>query len=280
MGERVLEKLILDNGQSIAFEKISPVVEGSWKDNSLKPYIIFIHEGLGSMAMWKGFPMALCRRLNWPGIIYDRQGYGLSSPLSGKRTLHYLHGYALVELPGIIERLVPAGRPFFIVGHSDGGTIGLIYASEQNPGLRGVITEAAHIFVEPVTIEGIKAAVEIFEERLLEPLSKYHGDKTRDIFNAWWEIWLAPHFRYWNIEYLLPSIHCPVMAIQGVDDVYGTSAQVDGIVNGVSNGGVKVMIEKCGHSPHLEQRQVVLGKMADFMTEHMDGIIAWEPNNI
>ncbi|SLM29086.1 Alpha/beta hydrolase fold protein [Desulfamplus magnetovallimortis] len=260
-----IKRVILKNGQSIAYQIIEPKSASSDEEDT--PYLIFLHEGLGCMAMWKDFPHALCNRLKWPGVIYDRQGYGLSNHITKPRTINYLHEYALMELPEIIDLIIPPQKDFFIVGHSDGGSIGLIYASEQNARLKGVITEAAHVFVEPETIRGIEEALKAFEKGALGSLTKYHGEKTEKTFHAWSDTWLSPHFKYWNIEYLLPSIISPVMAIQGVNDQYGTAAQVDTIVNKVSGKSVKTMVKKCGHAPHIQQKNEVLNIMTSFLYE-------------
>lgn len=253
-----MKQLTLSNGATIAYEPI----DGSPK----MPWLIFLHEGLGSMAMWKGFPQALCQRLGWPGLMFDRQGYGHSSPLSKQRTIHYLHDDALRELPEVIEKILPPDQPFFLVGHSDGGSIALIYAAEKPHRLKGVITEAAHIFVEPETIEGIRKVVARVDQGILKALEKYHGGKSREIFYAWADTWLSPHFKYWNIEYLLPSIVVPMMVMQGEADEYATMAQVEGIVTKASGPTIPVSIADCGHAPHLEHRDEMIRQMADFLS--------------
>ena len=252
-----MKQLTLKNGATIAYDSI----EGEHE----KPWLIFLHEGLGSMTMWKGFPEALCHHLGWPGLMYDRQGHGHSSPLSRQRTLHYLHEYALQELPEVIDKILPVYHPYFLIGHSDGGSIALIHASEQPQNLKGIIIEAAHIFVEPETTHGIALAVEKVQQGTLHALQKYHGDKTDEIFYAWAHTWLSPHFRYWNIEYLLPSILVPVMVMQGETDQYATMAQLKGIVDNISGQVIKSIIPKCGHAPHLEHQDEVIQQMAEFL---------------
>jgi pimeloyl-ACP methyl ester carboxylesterase len=219
--------------------------------------------------MWRDFPDDLCKKTGCAGLLYDRLGYGKSSMLVKSRTVHYMHEYALNELPEVLARLVP-GRRFFLIGHSDGASIGLIYAAENNPMLLGLITEAAHVFVERETLEGIKAAVDDFNVGKFEPLFKYHGDKTEFIFKAWHEIWLSNRFGSWNIEYLLPSINCPCLVIQGIDDQYGTPAQVYSIVSKTSGRARMKMVANCGHSPHRESADAVICLMIDFI-EHTIG---------
>ena len=232
-----------------------------------KPCLVFLHEGLGSTAMWKDFPQRLCQATGCPGLVYDRLGYGRSSPLSAPRSVHYLHHYALTELPQVLAALLP-GQPYFLVGHSDGGSIALLHAAEQPAGLRGIVTEAAHVFVEDVTLAGIEAANVAFAAGKLHGLAKYHGDKTGGIFKAWADTWLSSGFKHWNIEYLLPSIACPALVLQGIDDQYGTPAQVQSIVSKASQAQA-AMVAQCGHAPHHEQKEVVLQRMHTFLASQM-----------
>ncbi len=228
------------------------------------PVLVFLHEGLGCREMWKDFPERLCRRTGCPGLVYDRLGYGRSSPSRSTRTIHYLHEYALFELPFLLEQSIP-GRPYILIGHSDGGSISLIHAAERPVNLKGIITEAAHVFVEPLTVSGIRDANKAFTDGRLAGLSRYHGDKTENIFRSWSDTWLSRSFRTWNIEYLLPSIRCPVLVIQGQDDHYGTRRQVDAIVSGVSGIAETVMVADCGHSPHRECPEIVAAAMSLFI---------------
>ena len=231
-----------------------------------KPYLIFLHEGLGCTAMWKTFPKLLCEATGCPGLIYDRLGYGKSSVLSQQRTVHYMHDYALQELPLLLEKVIP-NTSFILVGHSDGGSISLIYAAEQPEFLKGVITEAAHVFVEQETIKGIEKADEAWEQGKLGGLAKYHGEKTESSFKAWSDTWLSSWFKYWNIEYLLPSIEVPLLVMQGYDDQYGTEDQVDSICSKSAGDATPAMLKDCAHTPHLEAGDKVLEKMAAFVKE-------------
>ncbi len=228
-----------------------------------KPLLVFLHEGLGSIRMWKKFPQALCEATGCAGLLYERQGYGLSSPQPAQRSIHYLHQAALVELPAVIERLAP-GREHIVVGHSDGGSIALIYAAARPRGLRGVVSAAAHVFVEGVTIEGIRTVLAEQGEGMMRALARYHGDKAEAVLSSWADTWLAPWFRQWNIEYLLPAIACPLLAMQGSDDHYGSSAQLDAIERGTP-GARQLTLPDCGHSPHLEQPDATLRAMAGFI---------------
>ncbi len=229
-----------------------------------KPCLVFLHEGLGCTAMWKDFPDRLCRMVNCSGLVYDRTGYGNSSPLCRTRTIHYLHDYALKELPEILERTIP-GKPFILIGHSDGGSISLIFGAEKPALLKAIITEAAHVFVEPETLRGILAAVGAYEKGHFRGLAKYHGAKTDALFRAWADTWRSEWFKFWNIEYVLPSIACPLLVLQGSQDQYGTERQVETIVAKSSGQTTSVLIDKCGHAPHQEQPEKVLQILAEYI---------------
>jgi pimeloyl-ACP methyl ester carboxylesterase len=230
-----------------------------------KPALVFLHEGLGCTAMWKDFPARLCALTGCEGLVYDRRGYGKSSALRGARSIHYLHQYALDELPRVLGLLLD-GRPHVLVGHSDGGSIALIHAAGQPQGLLGVVTEAAHVFVEDVTLAGIREARLAFDAGKLWGLARYHGNKTEQIFNAWADTWLRPAFSRWNIEYLLASVACPVLALQGSGDQYGSGAQLDAIES-QAPAARKLLVPDCGHTPHLEQPEAVLAAIGAFLKE-------------
>lgn len=247
--------LELDAGAQLYYE----LIDG----DPQAPALVFLHEGLGCAAMWKDFPARLSQATGRQGLVYDRRGYGLSSPLVAGRGIHYLHEYALIELPQVLARLLP-GREHIVIGHSDGGSIALIYAAGQPAGLRGVLTEAAHVLVEAETLEGVRVARDAFGAGKLRGLRRYHGDKTVQIFGAWADTWLRPEFSHWDIGYLLPAISCPVLAVQGSDDQYGTQAQLDAIAGRVPNGR-QLMVPACGHTPHQEQPEVLLRLMTEFV---------------
>lgn len=233
------------------------------------PWLIFLHEGLGSMQKLHDFPDNLCQITGCSGLLFDRQGHGLSDPLKAPRTIHYLHQHALVELPQVIHSILK-DQAYFVLGHSDGGSIALLHAAEQPSGLLGVITEAAHVFNEDETRQGIHQAESAYRAGKLERLRQYHGDKTDSLFYAWADTWRAPGFASWNIEYALPAIDCPVLAIQGQDDAYGTPEQLTRIRRGTLNSAETWLISDCGHTPHREQTELVLQRMAAFISTHME----------
>lgn len=248
--------LKLSDDRSIHYRRIDGDSHG--------PCLVFLHEGLGCDAMWRDFPDRLCGRTGLPGLVYDRRGYGRSSALSGERTIHYLHKYALEELPAVIAAGIP-GKPYFLIGHSDGASISLIAAADRPPLLRGIVAEAPHILVEPETAAGVRKADEAFDRGKLDGLRKYHGEKTAAMFKAWAHTWMDEKFRRWNILYLLPYITCPVLVIQGREDHYGTAGQVDPIVEASSGPAEAFWLDDCGHAPHLEHPEKVIVRISEFI---------------
>ena len=236
------------------------------KGNEKNCCLVFLHEGLGCTKMLNDFPQRLCRKTQCPGLVYDRIGYGQSSPLKKDRTVHYLHDYALRELPNVIEAVIPE-RAFILIGHSDGGSISLLFGAENPPDLKGIVTEAAHVFVDTVTLDGIRLADKAFKRGKFKGLAKYHGDKTEQLFKAWSDTWQRESFGFWNIEYALPSVQCPLLVIQGVDDQYGTEEQVNSIVSKSSGGAEAFFVKDCGHAPHLDQAEAVLDRISGFVGE-------------
>jgi pimeloyl-ACP methyl ester carboxylesterase len=158
-----------------------------------------------------------------------------------------------------------AHRQYFLIGHSDGGSISLISAAEQNPLLQGVVTAAAHVFVEPETLLGIEQAQHAWRAGKLQSLIKYHGDKTPQIFSAWANTWRQPWFKHWNIEYLLPSVRVPMLVIQGANDQYASEEQVLSIVEKTAGKSLAKIIENCAHSPHAQAQSKVLEAMQGFI---------------
>lgn len=241
---------------------------GPFRSQSTDPpstTLVFLHEGLGSIAHWKDFPKKVCEQTGCPCLIYDRFGYGKSDPIQNPRPLDYLRKEAIDVLPAVLKQ-VGITDPI-LIGHSDGGTIVLLYASAFAEAVRGVITEAAHVFVEEITLKGIEKSLRIFEEdkELKSKLAKYQGQHMELILSDWKNIWLNPQFRDWNIEKQLSQIGCPVLVIQGEDDEYGSVAQVEAIASQVSGPSQRLIIPQCGHRPHHQKREIVLREMTGFI---------------
>lgn len=228
------------------------------------PTVVFLHEGLGSVAMWRDFPARVATATGCGALVYSRLGYGKSEALAGSRPVRYMHDEGLVTLPAVLAAFDV--RDAILLGHSDGGSIALIHAgSGEAAAVRGVITLAAHVFNEEVSVKSIAAARTAYETAgLKERLARYHDD-VEGAFRGWNDIWLHPDFRHWNIEEYLPGIRCPVLAIQGKDDEYGTDRQVAAIAAGVAGPVETLMLPACGHSPHRDQPDATLAAVRDFI---------------
>lgn len=227
------------------------------------PVLVFLHEALGSIPQWKNFPLLLSKATRLPAIVYERQGFGSSAPRDVMPTKDYLHQEAFEVLPQVIAHF--GLQEVILVGHSDGGSIALLYAARFPDKVTGLITEAAHVLVEPETLEGIKSVVAIYEEKLRHRLQRYHGNKTDEVFAAWNKTWLTPEFASWNIESYLPQITAHTLVIQGADDKYGTKEQVNSISSRIKGKAETCWIPDCGHAPHHEQPEIVLNRMTDFI---------------
>lgn len=235
---------------------------------SPKPALVFLHEGFGSIGQWGDFPAALSMATGCPALLYDRYGYGNSDPLSAPLSLRYMHEEALDCLPQVLKQC-SIDDPL-LVGHSDGASIALIFAGVHADMVGGVISEAAHVFIEDITVEGIRDAVKSFDTgSLREQLARYHGENTEMMFRSWTDLWLSPGSKEWNIEEYLHGITCPVLAIQGVDDEYGTASQIDSIAKRVSGPVESMLIPKCAHAPHHQAREEVFSAMKGFITRLM-----------
>lgn len=245
-------------GQHLEYAGIAPSTDAV-------PTLVFLHEGLGCLAMWRDFPAQLASATGCGAFVYSRAGYGDSAPLERARTPAYLHDEALVVLPAVL-RAMDIGRPI-LIGHSDGASIALLYASATaTTGTLALILEAPHVFVEDITIEGIKRTGELYRStELAQRLARYHGDQTNAVFWGWYDTWLSPEFRTWNIEACLPGVSCPLLILQGEDDEYGTMKQVEAVASQVSAPAEVVMLPSCGHTPHRDQQTRVAKAMAGFI---------------
>jgi len=196
-------------------------------------------------------------------VVYSRYGYGKSDPIAAPHAPNYMHKEALEALPELRQKL-GLDNPI-LIGHSDGASIALIHAGSGRWPVRALILEAPHVFVEDVTIASIEAAKDVYRSTdLRQRLARYHADPD-SAFRGWNDIWLHPDFRRWNIEEVLPGVRCPVLAIQGADDEYGTLAQIDAIERGVRGRFERLVLASCKHSPHRDQEAATLAAMADFI---------------
>jgi pimeloyl-ACP methyl ester carboxylesterase len=240
-------------------------------DTPAAPLIVFLHEGLGSLAMWKDFPQRLCAAAGCRGLVYSRPGYGRSTPRAAEEAwdLDFMHRQAHEVLPALLTALAiePARERLWLFGHSDGGSIALLYAARFPDAPAGAIVLAPHIMVEDLSIESIaKARTAYLESDLRERLAKYHDDPD-SAFWGWNDIWLRPPFRQWSIESELASIRCPLLAVQGLDDEYGTLEQIRGIARRVP-GTELLELPQCRHSPHRDQPERLIAAVTDFIFRH------------
>jgi len=225
-----------------------------------RPHIVLLHEGLGSVTHWRDFPHRLAAATGCGALIYSRRGYGASPPLEGPRTVDYLHQEAFHELPALLEE-EHIERPV-LFGHSDGASIALLHASRFPTA--ALVLEAPHVFVEEVTIEGVRKMKSAYETTdLSRRLARYHAD-VDGVFRGWNDIWLHPGFREWNIEAALDGIACPVLLIQGEQDEFATTAQLAAIKLRIS-AAETLLIPGCGHTPHREHPETVLMHAARFL---------------
>jgi pimeloyl-ACP methyl ester carboxylesterase len=229
-----------------------------------EPTLIFLHEGLGSVALWRDFPQRVADATARPALIYSRAGYGRSTALAAARTPRYMHDEALVTLPALLDALGIVDP--ILIGHSDGASIALIHAGARVRPIRALVAMAPHVFVEDLSIANIARARHDYESADLRArLSRYHLD-VDSAFRGWNDIWLSPAFRDWNIESYLPGIDCPLLLIQGRDDEYGTLAQLDAIERQVRGRVERVELLGCGHSPHRDQPLATLAAITAFVS--------------
>jgi len=251
-------------------------VEHQWIDGArpTAPLIVFLHEGLGSLTMWRDFPQRLCQAAACRGLVYSRPGYGRSTPRAANEAwgLDFMHRQAHEVLPAFLLALgidVQANPPW-LFGHSDGGSITLLYAARFPQQLAGAIVLAPHIVVEDLSVTSIqKARTAYLQTGLRERLAKYHDDPD-SAFWGWNDIWLHPPFREWSIEAELDSIRCPLLAVQGLDDEYGTLEQIRGIARRVPQTQT-VELAHCGHSPHRDQPEQLIDAATKFLKQHIRG---------
>ena len=230
-----------------------------------RPVLVFLHEGLGSVALWKDFPRRVVEATGCSALVYSRYGYGQSEPLAAPHAVDYMHREALQVLPDLLGKLA-ISEPI-LIGHSDGASIALIHAGAAQWPVRGLVAMAPHVFVEDITIESIAQARVAFDTSdLPRKLGRYHAD-VNSAFRGWNDIWLHPAFRAWNIEESLPGIACPILLIQGQDDRYGSMAQIEAIERQVRGPVRTLRLPGCGHSPYVDQPEQTLQGIATFVEE-------------
>lgn len=232
-------------------------------ENPGGPTLVFLHEGLGSLSIWRDFPARLAATTGCGVLVYSRFGYGRSTVCETGFEPDYMHRQALETLPALLDQFEVSNPVLY--GHSDGASISLIHAGGAGRPVRGLIVEAPHVFVEPESLTGLELALDAFENGTLrESLARHHNDADLT-FRAWHDVWGSEGFRDWNIEGYLGAITAPVLMIQGADDAYGSLDQLDAIERGLSGPHERAVIAGCGHGPHRELPDQVLGISGGFV---------------
>ncbi len=249
-------------------------VEHAWiaPQKRQAPLMVFLHEGLGSLAMWKAFPTQLCAALGCRGLVYSRPGYGRSTPRSAEEAwgLDFMHQQAHEVLPALLQSLKvdSAQDRLWLFGHSDGGSIALLYAARFPQRMAGAVVLAPHIRVEDLSVDSIEKARQAYVDTdLRQRLARYHDDPD-SAFWGWNRIWLHPPFKQWSIESEISAIACPLLAVQGLDDDYGTLEQIRGIARRVPHTQLLELAD-CGHSPHRDQAEALTQAIGSFFRAHL-----------
>ncbi len=248
-------------------------IEHAWVGvaDPARPLIVFLHEGLGSVSMWRDFPQRLCAAAHCRGLVYSRSGYGRSTPRAASEAWgpDFMHRQALQVLPALLGALgvdTAADRPW-LFGHSDGGSIALLFAAAFADRVAGCIVLAPHIEVEEVALDSIAQTRQAYLDTDLRDRLARHHDDPDSAFWGWNDIWLHPQFRHWSIAAEIGPIRCPLLAVQGLDDEYGTLEQIHGIARRVPQTQL-LELPACGHSPHRDQPARLIAAAADFIQSH------------
>ena len=258
----VVRGTVAAGGKRLEYEWLGP-------GPAAAPTLVFLHDGQGCVDTWRDFPAALAAATGCGALVYSRAGYGGSDASPGPWPVSFMHDEALAALPQVVAAL--GVRDGFLVGHSDGASISLIYAATSGAGapggwLRGMALEAPHVFVEPVCLESIAKLPALYRQPdLWRRMVRHHGANAQACSESWVEVWLRPEFRSWSIEDLLPRVRCPVLAIQGDQDPYGTLDQLRAVAAGCAGPAETLVLPGCGHTPHRQQREATLAAMSGFL---------------
>ncbi|OYT16020.1 MAG: alpha/beta hydrolase [Bacteroidetes bacterium 4572_77] len=235
------------DGQSIYYEYFL-------KNFPNKATIVLLHEGLGSVAQWKDIPQKIYQNTDYQVLVYDRSGYGISSMPKADYPSDYLRYEAQIMLPELLNKL--SIKKCALFGHSDGASIALLFAAYFPQRCSYVFSEAAHVVIEDISRQGISRVRKIYTKKLQKPLQKYHGEKADWVFYHWADTWLHKDNHQWNMIEELKNISCPLVAIQGDKDEYGSPYQLALIQDNCTLAQTH-LLKDCGHIPHFEAWQQV-----------------------
>ena len=262
---------------TITWQGREVAIEYRWVNEAARhagrPLMVFLHEGLGSVAMWKDFPHTLCLACGLPGLVYSRPGYGRSTPRlpSERWSSDFMHRQAQEVLPALLDHL-GVSQPVVLFGHSDGGSIALLFAASHPDRVAATVVAAPHLFVAEVSVSSIEQArVAYASGALQQKLAPYHQD-TDSAFWGWCGAWLSPAFRHWNIEAEVSAIRSPILAIQGENDEYGTMKQIRKIAELAPQTRL-VELADCGHSPHRDQLNLLVSNVSTFLEQHLGDLV-------
>lgn len=247
-------------------------IESQWLNAALgreRPLIIFLHEGLGSLAQWRDFPQRLCDAAQCRGLVFSRPGYGRSTRRTAPWPMDYLQRQTRGLLPAYFEALGVDDERLVLFGHSDGASLALLFGAYFPQRVRAIAALAPHLFIEDITVTGLRAAKAAYERpgsSLKAGLARYHDDSD-SAFYGWNDAWLRPDFQQWNIEADLRALACPVLALQGVDDEYGTLAQIEAVGRIHPTGTRVLALPECGHIPQRDQPEAVISATLQLIKE-------------
>ncbi len=247
-------------GKRLEYQRFGSAVAG-------RPTLVFLHEGLGSLGQWRDFPEQVSSETGCSSLVYSRAGYGHSDSANLPLSIDFMHDEALQVLPQFLTKL--REQNVILIGHSDGGSIALIFAANPTVSVRALILLSPHVFVEEITVRSIaEAKSDYLQGGLKRRLAKHHP-RTDETFLGWANIWLDPKFRSWNIENVLPKIEIPSLVIQGEEDRFGSLRQVEAIQNGCTGPVETFLIPGCGHRPHIENPLETLHRVVEFIHHNL-----------
>lgn len=251
-----------------SFVKVSggSIFVRQWRsEGAQRSPLVLLHDSLGSVELWRDFPALLAEVLNRHVIAYDRLGFGKSTLRTDRPSITFIDDEA-ENFPAVRNGL--GLERFALFGHSVGGAMAVRIAAALQDSCEAVITESAQCFVEPRTLEGIRAAQTLFEDPgQLQKLAKWHGDRAQWVLDAWIKVWLSPEFAQWSLDPHLGRVICPLLAIHGDQDEYGSEEFPRRIASGVSGPSQMILLKDCGHVPHRERQQEILRLTTSFLKE-------------